>query len=346
MNRLNIIIALIVFGIIVLIHELGHFLVAKANGIMVEEFAIGMGPKIVGKKVGETLYSLRILPIGGFCKMLGEEEELQDERSFSSKSVPARIAVIAAGPFMNFLLAFIILFTFAFHYGYTVPVVDVIDPGFPAEEANLQTGDKILELNGNKIHIMKDLSYMLMENEEKPFTLTVKRGTEVFQTAIEPKWDETYQSWRIGFTTQAKHGNILEMIAHSFWEIIFLIKITVLGFVKLILGQVSRDQVAGPIGIVQIIGQSYEEGMKAGIGAAIANIANLMVMLSANLGALNLFPIPALDGSRIVFLIVEGIRRKPLKQEMENMIHVIGFGLLMLLMVFVAYNDIVKLFQG
>ncbi|NLP45815.1 MAG: RIP metalloprotease RseP, partial [Epulopiscium sp.] len=142
---MNIIIAILVFGLIVLVHEFGHYIVAKKNGIMVEEFAIGMGPKIVGKQVGETFYSIRALPLGGFCKMLGEEEESSDSRSFSSKSVGARMAVIAAGPFMNFFLAFLIIFVISLFVGFSSTSIGYIEPGYPAEMAQLQEGDKIIK---------------------------------------------------------------------------------------------------------------------------------------------------------------------------------------------------------
>lgn len=343
---INIIVALIVFGILVLVHEFGHFIVAKKNGIFVEEFAIGMGPKILSFKKGETEYSLRILPLGGFCKMLGEEEESYDERSFSQKSVGARMAVIAAGPFMNFLLAFSILFFFAIGSGYISSTVDTIEEGKPAYEAGLQPGDVIEEINGDKVHIFEDLTFYLQQSTGEAFDLLIQRDGEEITTTITPFYDEDLNTFRIGIAPKVEEGNFLGAVSQGFWKMIFYVKVTIVGLFQLISGQVSPDQVAGPIGIINIIGDSYEQGLQQSILAALANLAQITVLLSANLGVLNLLPIPALDGSHLVFLSIEAIRRKPMNAAIQNTVNLVGFALLMLLMVVVAYNDIVRILTG
>ncbi len=342
---MNIVVALLVFGIIVLVHEFGHFFVAKRNGIFVEEFAIGMGPKLLSRKIGETIYSIRMLPLGGFCKMMGEESESGDARAFSNKSVGVRMSVIAAGPFMNFLLAFIIIAWIAMAQGFSTTVIDKLDPDYPAAQAGLQVGDKITALNGRRIYNMQDLMYQLHENKGNPITIDLIRSKQTLKRIpLAPKWDEQNQQWRIGFTPIMGKQSLGETFVYSFWSMIYLIKMTVVGFVRMFSGQVPKEQIAGPIGIFQIIGESYQVGIRENILYAIRNVAYIAALLSANLGALNLFPIPALDGSRLVFLGIEGIRKKPVSIEKESMIHFIGFVLLMVLMVFVAYNDIIKLF--
>lgn len=343
----NILVALLVFGILVLVHEFGHFIVAKKNGIFVEEFAIGMGPKLISFTLGETVYSLRALPLGGFCKMLGEESESLDERSFSQKSVGARMSVIAAGPIMNFLLALVILFIFASSNGYSTTQVDVITDNSPASRSELQPGDIIKKIDGKSMHIFQDITfYFTLEATGEPIKLTVLRDGERKDVTIQPEFNDKTKSYQIGIVPVREQGNFLGAIGQSFWEMLFYIKMTVEGFVQLITGQVSPDNVAGPIGIINIIGEQYEEGIKTSLSAAISNLAGITVLLSANLGVLNLLPIPALDGSRLVFLIIEAIRKKPINATIENTVHLVGFALLMLLMVVIAYNDLVRLFVG
>lgn len=344
MVEITVIIAIIVFGIIVLVHEFGHFFVAKRNDILVEEFAIGMGPKIVGIKKGETLYSIRILPLGGYCKMLGEDDTSNDNRAFGNKSVAARIRVIAAGPFMNFLLAFVILLVLTFSFGFHSTTIDKVIDGYPAKEMGMKQGDQIIKLNNARIHIWEDLSIMISESKGEEINFIIKRQNEKLNISVKPILEDEDQSWKIGIIPSKQKNNIIEMINYSFWKMILYVKLTITGFVKLITGQVQGDQIAGPIGIVSMIGENYKQGLKVSIIAAIVNVSGLLVLLSANLGVLNLFPIPALDGSRLVFLMIEAIRKKPIDAKIEGTVHLVGFGLLMLLMVFVGYNDIVNLF--
>lgn len=345
MVEITVIIAIIVFGIIVLVHEFGHFIVAKKNGILVEEFAIGMGPKLVGVKKGETFYSIRILPLGGYCKMLGEDDKSNDERAFGNKSVSARISVIAAGPFMNFLLAFVILLVLTVYLGffYSTTIDEVVD-GYPAQEMGMKSGDRVIKVNETRIHTWEELSIMISESNGEEINFIVKREDQKLNINIKPMLEEQDNLWKIGIVPAKEKDNILGMINHSFWKMILFVKLTISGFVKLVTGQVQGNQIAGPIGIVSMIGENYKQGLRVSIIAAIVNVSQMIVLLSANLGVLNLFPIPALDGSRLVFLMVEAIRKKPIDAKVEGTIHLVGFALLMLLMVFVGYNDIVNLF--
>ena len=362
MTAISIIIAILVFGIIVLVHEWGHFIVARRVGVIVQEFAIGMGPKLIGhtSKKG-TLYSLRLLPIGVYCKMLGEDEAVDEEGSYSSKSVPARMAIVAAGPLMNFVLAFVILLFFCGIYGYTTTYVNEVEADYPAAAAGLESGDRFLSINGHRVHLFNKISYLLSEYQEGDTVTAVVEKPDGTKKELEfkPKYDEAQGRYRMGFSAKTSGGNLSDvlksegigalpsylggMISNSFWTLCFDVELTVRGFVQLITGQVGADAVAGPIGIVTIIGDSYEQGLAYGFTTALYNVFSMIVLLSVNLGALNLFPIPALDGSRLVFHAIEGIRRKPVNPKVENAIYMIGFVLLMILMVVIAFSDIRKL---
>ena len=345
-----------------LVHEWGHFIVARRVGVVVQEFAIGMGPKLIGhtSKKG-TLYSIRVLPIGGYCKMLGEDEAVDEEGSYSSKSVPARMAIVAAGPLMNFVLAFVILLFFCGIYGYTTTYVNEVESDYPASAAGLEPGDRFLSVNGHRVHLFNKISYLLSEYREGDIITAEVEKPDGMTKKLEfqPKWDEEQGRFRMGFSAKTSGGSLSDvlksrgigalpayvggMISNSFWTLCFDVELTVRGFVQLITGQVGADAVAGPIGIVSIIGDSYEQGLAYGFATAVSNVCSMIVLLSVNLGALNLFPIPALDGSRLVFLAIEGIRRKPVNPKVENAIYMIGFVLLMLLMVVIAFSDIRKL---
>ncbi|MBM7685167.1 MAG: regulator of sigma protease [Epulopiscium sp.] len=343
---LTILIALLVFGIIVLVHEFGHYAVAKKSGVKVEEFAIGMGPKLISKQYGETLYSIRILPMGGFCKMLGEDSASEDKRSFTNKSVGTRIAVIFAGPFMNLVLAFVIIAWFVGSNGYITTRIDHVLPDTPAASIGLQPGDKIISLDGQRIHIRQEISLILSQVKDHPIEIIASRDGEKITKVITPVIDEKTNQGFLGISFESKEqgeATILEILGQSLWQVVFLVKQVVLGFIQIITGQVSRQQIAGPVGVIQIIGESYESGLKTSFYIAIQNVLYFAAIISANLGVMNLLPIPALDGGRLVFLIIEGLRGKPIAVEKEGMIHFIGFALLMVLMVFVLYNDVVRI---
>jgi regulator of sigma E protease len=343
---LTILIALLVFGVIVLIHEFGHYIVAKKSGVKVEEFAIGMGPKLISKQYGETIYSIRLLPMGGFCKMLGEDSASEDKRSFTNKSVGTRIAVIAAGPFMNLLLAFSIIVWIVASNGYITTTIDTVLSDTPAEKSGLKAGDRIISLDRQRINLRQEVSLILNQTKDNPIELVVFRNGENITKVITPIIEQNSQQGFLGISFEFKksgEANFFEVIGQSFWQVVFLVKQVVLGFIQIVSGQVSRDQIAGPVGVIQIIGESYEAGLKTSIYIAIQNVLYFAAIISANLGVMNLLPIPALDGGRLIFLIVEALRGKPMAVEKEGIIHFIGFTLLMVLMVFVLYNDVARI---
>ena len=340
---MSIVIAILVFMIIIVVHEYGHFLAARACGVYVEEFAVGMGPKILGhtSKKG-TLYAWRLFPIGGFCRMRGEEEEVAEEGSFSEASVWRRFIIVAAGPFMNFVLAMVLMIVLTGAYGFVDTRIESVEADYPAYEAGVEPGDSIVGLNGKSIHLYTKFSYEMSFNKGEPIELTVRKADGSRKTlSFAPKYDEEGGRYRLGFSVGANlHPSIGRTITHSFWNLCFDVEVVIRSFVQLITGQVGMRDVSGPIGIVSVIGETYREGIRESVLAALSNVASLVILLSVNLGVLNLFPIPALDGSRLVFLIIEKIRGKKLNQTVENWIYTIGFILLMILMVAIAVNDI------
>lgn len=337
---MSIIIAILMFGLIVLIHELGHFLFAKKNGVMVEEFAIGMGPKLVGKQIGETLFSFRIVPFGGFCKMLGEDEEVESENSFSSKSVWARFQILVGGSLFNILLAFIFSLVLISLSGASTTTVRIVADDFPAKEAGLMEGDRIVEVDGKKILSAKELPIYVQLSEGNPMDITYERNGVKNTISITPKYLEEYETYEIGIGYKGiNKANVFQVIQYGFIEILFWIKMVFYSLGMMIAGNVSLKQVSGPVGIVSAISEGYKANIQYGLKTIISTISFYIVLLSANLGVMNLLPIPALDGGRIVFVIIEAIRKKPIDRDKEAFIHFAGYVILMVLMVLIVYND-------
>ncbi len=351
---MSILIALIIFTAIVVIHEYGHFIAARRNGIYVEEFAVGMGPKLFGIRKGETLYSVRLFPIGGFCKMMGEDSESNDSRAFGNKTVLQRIAVVCAGSIMNLCLALVLFTIIVLTAGYAVPIINDTLPDSPARTAGLVEGDRITKLNGASINIYEDLIFALSESKGRPINVTFVRDGQTYEKEVTP-YKDANGDYKLGFRPQAKTGVFSEAvdgygkapffgsIANGFFRIIFYIKVTFLGFIRLITMKLSVSEMAGPIGVVSVIDNSYKEAISESIFVTVQTMANIAAILSANLGVINLMPLPALDGGRLAFLLFEGVRRKKINSDREGLVHLIGFVLLMLLAVVIAYNDIRKM---
>ncbi len=357
-NISSILISILVFSILVVVHEFGHFIVAKKSGVLVEEFAVGMGPLLFSKQKGETLYSIRLFPLGGFCRMLGEDEACSDERGFQSKSVWARIAVIAAGPFMNFLFAFFLILCLVSTTMVVKPEIRELTEESPAQAVGMQVGDRITKVNGKPIYIYDDLQIVMSTADGSPIEVETERDGRKQAYNITPKFSEKDGKYLIGFSPLLLNGifakeapgydkaSLWDTAKYSFDTMVFYVRYTAIGLAKVFTFNATKEEVAGPIGIFKIVGESYEAGIRDSVITAIKNLAYLGAMLSANLGVLNLFPIPALDGGRLMFLFVEAIRRKPVNPEMEGRVHFAGFMVLIGFMVFIAYNDIVKIFMG
>lgn len=345
---MRIVVSLLIFSIIILFHELGHFLLAKKNGIKVNEFSLGLGPTIWGIQKGDTLYSLKLLPFGGACMMEGEDEESTSNDSFGSKSVWARISVVAAGPIFNFIMAFVFSFIIICATGYDLPVLWDVTQGYAAEEAGLKAGDTILKINNKKIHFYRDISAYGMYHAGEPIDIVYERDGKTYETTLVPKYNEETGRYLYGFVgtsyREKTTNNIFVLAKYSFHEVGYWIDSTIQSLRLLVTGGVSVNDMSGPVGIVDAIGDSYEESVSLGVGYAILQMLYICVFLSANLGVMNLLPIPALDGGRLVFLFLEAIRGKKLNQEKEGFVHFIGLMLLLALMVVVMFNDIRKIF--
>ncbi len=344
---MNILVAILVFSLLILFHELGHFTLAKLNGIRVNEFSLGLGPTIVGFTKGETKYSLKLLPFGGACMMEGEDENSDDDRAFNKKGVWARISVVAAGPIFNFIMAVVFSFIVICAAGVdTAKLSDVID-GYAAQEAGLQGGDTIVEMGGKDINFYREISLYATFHVGEPVEITYERDGQEYTTTLTPKYDEESGRYLYGFISSGgrEKVGILESAKYAFCELGYYIDVTIQSLKMLVTGGAGVNDLSGPVGIVQSMGDVYEESVKNdGYFYALLNMMTWAIMLSANLGVMNLLPIPALDGGRLVFLFVEAIRGKAIDPEKEGMVHMIGIALLFLLMFVVMFNDIRKIF--
>ena len=426
---LNILVAIIIFSVIVVFHELGHFLLAKKNGIEVTEFSLGMGPRLLSTVKGNTRYSLKLFPIGGSCMMVGEDGEEDGPGSFGHASVWGRISVVAAGPIFNFILAFVFALVITSVMGYDPPKVLSVEENSPAEEAGLQVGDIITSFQGKPISIGRDISLYksLYGMQQDQIKMTVKRdGKKIdlnFKAASEKKYmlgfsyvpdgkpeitevfvdgammkvgvlagdvitavdgtkvstGEELQTYlgehplgenavtitvsRDGkekeFTvqptvrTQVSTGfvynlyrektNFFGVLKYSAVEVRYWISSTIDSLGLLIKGTFRVNDLSGPVGIVDAIGSSVEEAKSEGTVVMWMQMFYWAILLSANLGVMNLLPLPALDGGRLVFLLIEAVTKKKVNPNIEGMIHFAGFVLLMALMVFVFMNDIKRL---
>ncbi|TGE31214.1 RIP metalloprotease RseP [Desulfosporosinus sp. Sb-LF] len=343
-----------VFGSMVMIHELGHYMVAKWIGVKVIEFSFGFGPKIIGYQGKETLYALRVIPLGGFVKLHGMDPEvdengqaviapLEDVRSFMNKPVWQRMAVIGAGPIMNFVLA-MILFVSVFAY-LGVPtqgnsnVIGSLLKGKPAATSGIQPGDRIVAVNQESTPDWNRLTEVIHANPNQVLSLTVERvnGKQRQTVAIKTEKDAQTGFGMIGIAPEVTymHASILQSTHFGLERTVDFTNLIVVTLTQMITGKIPAE-VGGPVMIAQAIGEGAHEGL--------ANLLGLTGVLSIQLGLINLFPIPALDGSRLIFLLIEGLRGKPLNPEKENLIHLVGFVMLMVLMIAVTYKDVVRLF--
>ena len=343
---MSIILALIIFSLIILIHELGHFLLAKRGGVTVEEFSLGMGPRLISTVKGGTRYSLKLLPFGDSCMMLGEDEATTEEGSFASKSVWTRISVIAAGPIFNFILAFVLSVIIIGSIGVDKPVILAVSEGFPAAEAGIQKGDTILKMNGTKIRLSREVTNYVTFHQGEDVTFVYEHEGEERTVTLSPEQNEGGR-YIFGLSTVSSYREKVgawETLKYSAYEVKYWIQTTISSLKMLFTGQVGINDMSGPVGVVTIIGDTYKESAADGGFYIWLNMLNISILLTANLGVMNLLPLPALDGGRLVFLIIEAIRRKLIDPEKEGMVHFVGLMLLMVLMIVVMFNDIRKLF--
>ena len=336
---MKIIAALAVFCVLIITHELGHFVVAKMSGIYVYSFNLGMGPKLFSFTKGETEYTIRLLPLGGSVMMMGEDDDTCDDdpRSFNRQAVWKRICTIAAGPLMNFVTA-IVLFIIVFMMLGTASDANIIGgviEGSAAQAAGLQAGDQILYIGDYLIEKWNDISPAIAAaGAGNPLDIVFLRDGVQQQLTLQPYFDELSGNWMIGIQSSVARQSLSTAIKLGFMQTYLFTKEIIVTLGAMILGKTAVE-LSGPVGIVTVIGEASTYGLM--------NVLLLTAYLSVNLGLLNLLPIPALDGSRIVFLAIEGLRGKPFDREKEGMVHAIGLMLLLGLMVLVTYQDIARL---
>lgn len=323
-----------VFGIVILIHEFGHFATAKIFGVKVHEFSMGMGPCIFNKTKGETQYSVRLFPMGGYVKMEGEDGESDDERAFSNKKPWQRVIILASGAFMNFLLGFVvimILYGFTFQSIPTTTISEVL-PDYGAYEAGILKNDEIIKINNEKIHNNMDISLAIGNGETA--LVTLKRNGAIIEKNVNLVSEDGARY--LGIKLAEKEKNLFSLSRYSFNYGMTIIKLTYKSFFGIFTGNVSVNDMSGPVGIVTQIGSAAQQGIE--------NVLFILILITLNLGVFNLFPIPALDGGRLVFVLIEMITRKKIKAEYEAMVHFIGFVLLIGFMLYVTKNDIARMF--
>ena len=348
-----ILVAVLVFGVLIAVHELGHFLAAKACGVRVNEFSIGMGPAIFKKKKRDTLYSLRCLPFGGFCAMEGEDEASTDPAALENQGFWAKLLIFAAGAFMNFLAGLIIIFClYVGAKAFTTPVINSFADGCPLQGV-LQAGDEIAAIDGEKIYIFSDVTMLLSLDQGESHDLTIIRGGEKIElsgVAMERReyTDQSgnqYKGYGLNFTVEkATFGSRLRVSLANAADFVRMVR---LSLQMLVTGQAGVKDISGPVGIVSVI---TDVGQSSGsTSAAVRNIAYLAAMIAVNLAVMNLLPLPALDGGKIFFLVINAlcmlVIRKRIPQKFESYVHVAGFALLMLLMLAVTFQDVWKIFQ-
>lgn len=343
-----IILFIFIFFVVVVSHEFGHFLIARVNGIHVVEFSIGMGPKLFSFGKGDTIYSLRLLPIGGACMFenedgLAESEGEESPGSFRQAGVWKRIATVFAGPLFNMFLAFLMALIMVPLVWIRDPYVEEVIPDSAAFEAGLQSGDTIISLGGRRLYLYEEISYFNQLNKGKEAELVYERDGVRYTVKVTPKYDEEEDLYMLGVSNkQFFKVTGLDCIRYSWYEVRASVINTYKSLALMITGNVSRKEVSGPVGIADAVGDVYEKTKEAWQDVAV-NVMNFILILSVNLGLLNLLPLPALDGGRLVFLFWEAVRGKPVEPQKEGLIHLGGFIFFMLLMVVVFFNDILNL---
>ncbi|MFT3952058.1 MAG: site-2 protease family protein [Oscillospiraceae bacterium] len=353
---INILVALLIFGIIILVHEAGHFVTAKLCGVRVNEFAMGMGPAIFKKKRGETTYSLRAFPIGGYCAMEGEDTDSTDDRAFGKKSVPKRMAIILAGAFMNIVLGMVLIVIMTVINGpITSRTVSNFSENSSTQATGLQLGDEIVSINGMHIFTDMDINYQLTSDKDGVFDMTVLRnGEKVKLTGV--TMIKEGDNLHLDFHVKPTPLTVGSVAKETVFRTVTYSRLVWISLRDLALGRYHLNDLSGPVGIVDVIGQVIDDQTanapvdssgKADIdwSALIATILQMSALITVNIGLFNLLPFPALDGGRFVFLAVEGVRGKPLKPEREGLVHLVGMAVLLTLMVAVAFNDIMRIIK-
>ena len=337
--------AIFVFGLLVLVHELGHFITAKLTGMRVDEFAIGFGPKLVSFKHGETAYSIRAVPLGGFNDIAGMDPEDKDagDRGYSAKPVLSRMIVIIAGSAMNLILPIFLFFGIYFFSGVatpsTEPVLGRVIEGEAADKAGLQDGDRILAIDGKPVETWTDLLAAIRNKGGETLSFRVARGGEEVEAQVTPVYDAQQKRAMVGVmgATETRHPGFAESVQLAVTRTAAILYAMAEALYKILL-ELSGAELAGPLGVAQMAGEVAQMGF--------VPLLNFAAFLSLNLGLVNLFPIPALDGGHFLLLCVEAVRGKPLGPKAFGYVQRVGIALLLLLMLFATKNDIMRVFFG
>lgn len=344
----NILVALLVFGLLIFVHELGHFLAARWAGITIYEFAIGMGPAILKWERRRTRYSLRLFPVGGYVKMAGEDDYSEDENAFNKKPLHKRFIVLSAGALMNLMLGFVLMTVFVSTHPIGVPTtrIALLDQSVISKAAGMKEGDRLASIDGYRVRTELDLQFSLMRSKGDTVDVEVFRDGKLVNLGgikyPRANLGEGVSTLEIDFKIRAAKKTFLNVLGYSFNNTGSVVKVVWLSFIDLLTGRAGFNQISGPVGTTQAIGDA------AGEAAKHLNFTPLLfitLLITINLGVFNLLPLPALDGGRLLFLIIEGVRGKPLAPEKEGFVHFIGFALLILLLVAVTFNDILRLFR-
>lgn len=328
------ILAIILFCVMIFPHELGHYIAAKRLGVKVNEFAFGMGPVIWKKQKGETLHSIRLFPIGGFCSMEGEDEDSDEPRAFNNKKPWQKIIILAAGSFMNVLCAILIMSIVVGVLGFTTTTIDTVSEGSPAETAGIMAGDEITAIDGQPIEAWTDVSAAIASAEGGQIIITVQRDGRTLEAAVTPEQTQD-GAYLIGITSRVSHNPFRAVAegAKSTWNITVSMFQTLS---QLFTGQLGADSLSGPVGMVQMVSQTTQYGWWY--------YGFLTALICINLAIINMLPLPALDGGRIIFVIISMITGRPVSQKVEGTVHFVGIMLLFGLMAYVTFNDITRIF--
>ncbi len=375
-NIIVLLIFIVIFCVLVVSHEGGHFLIAKANGIRVTEFTVGMGPVLYQKKKGDTMYSIRLLPVGGACIFDGmdgleitkpgeddgtleDQAKAQESRddseegqiSFRRASVWSRIATVVAGPLANFILGFLLALIIVSNTYWSFPTVSGFSiDNSPAQEAGLKEGDVITSVNGSAVHMSAEVTLNMYLTDGEDVDITYERDGQSYKTTITPVLYEDEETGTSRYVIGVFIGEYdtvsgIETFKYAGYMFNYYLTSTWKSLGLLVRGRTDKVELSGPVGMAEMVDQSYETAMQeGGIIDVILNMINLAMLLSINLGLMNLLPIPALDGGRLVFLLIEVIRGKPVPEKYEGMIELVGVAALILLMVVVLFHDVSKLF--
>lgn len=359
----KIVMALIMFGVIIFVHELGHFLVAKACGVRVNEFALGMGPKILSFGKKETTYSLRLLPLGGFCAMEGEDEDSEDPRAFGNKKVWQRILVVIAGVMMNFLLGFLVLLVAIGAFSspneegevlYPTTTIAQIYEGASSFETGLRPGDEIVSINSRPVLTTNDIIINMQSDEDGVMPMMVRREIDGEEQLVSlpnvtfqlDTMEDGTRYIRYDFAFLGVAPTVWNTITYSAKTECSLVTTVWYSLVDMIGGKYGLNEIAGPIGTVDLIGDMVGQAATAVTRENLYSLLFMFALICVNVGVMNLLPLPALDGGRLVFLLIELITRRPVPKRFEGMVHFVGFALLILLMIVIAFNDVFRLISG